>query len=160
MTDETQQEGEQVRNAPPPPVPEADLEATAAAEADDDQAKDLAATIEAFSDLSDDELRELWESGDATDELRNAITLEIQARARQQLGVEEVLPELNAANRICVQLRRIADALGADTIPFDTEAEFVDDIERIERRLMDIVDALEGRSPHYVIPNTASKNQE
>lgn len=51
-------------------------------------------------------------------------------------------PALNAAARICAQLNRIADALGADTIPFDPRHE-LNDVDRVEFRLMDIAVALE-----------------
>lgn len=51
-------------------------------------------------------------------------------------------PALNAAARICEQLNRIGEALGADAIPFLASSD-LDDVGRIEFRLMDIASALE-----------------
>ena len=51
-------------------------------------------------------------------------------------------PALNAAARICEQLNRIGEALGADAIPFLATSD-LDDVGRVEFRLMDIASALE-----------------
>ena len=182
MTDETQQENEQVRTASPPapgtennPEPEDlgdqvdrlrgltydQIKARQAAiewldestDADRRELKSIALELQGrrLHGLTDDELRGLLESmrniGEPTDEDHQEITaIEIELEGREQLeGDQGAAPELNAANRICVQLRRIAEALGGDSIPFDLETDF-NDIERVERRLMDIVDALRAKT--------------
>lgn len=143
MTDETQQENEQARKAP---APAADTEGEPADLADrTEQAEGLVAVLQAIPDLSDDELRgrfeSLVEAQDPDQVIRNAIALELQGR--QQLDVDqELVPVLNAADRICATLYRIADALGSESIPFVDVSER-NDIERIEHALENIVDALE-----------------
>lgn len=78
----------------------------------------------------------------------NELDVELEAVDQEETDQEELEtaadapPALNAAARICVQLNRIAEALGADAIPFYSTDD-LDDVGRVEFRLMDIAGALE-----------------
>ena len=72
----------------------------------------------------------------------NADDADDQEELETAAAEEAPPPALNAAARICVQLNRIAEALGADAIPFTSDSD-LDDVGRVEFRLMDIAGALE-----------------
>lgn len=91
----------------------------------------------------------------------NEIELADDAGAADELEHQETEladdAPLNAAGRICAQLNRIADALGADAIPFDRDSDF-NDVDRVEFRLMDIAGALE-RLDLAAIPKTTESSE-
>ncbi len=78
---------------------------------------------------------EISENADETDD-------ENDDQEELETAADEEVPVLNAAARICEQLNRIGEALGADAIPFLATSD-LDDVGRVEFRLMDIASALE-----------------